>query len=58
MPVNELKVYFKNRVYETFNGVKEAYKAAIECAQEEDLILIIGSTFIVSDLYLYLENEL
>lgn len=58
MPVNELKLYFKNRVYETFNGVKEAYKAAIECAQEEDLILIIGSTFIVSDLYLYLENEL
>ena len=57
MPVRELTSYFKHQSYITSKSVAEAYQTALNNAQDNDLILIAGSTFIVSDLYSYLENE-
>jgi dihydrofolate synthase/folylpolyglutamate synthase len=57
MPVKELTSYFKHQSNISYNSVAEAYQNALNNAQENDLILIAGSTFIVSDLYSYLENE-
>jgi len=53
----ELTSYFKHQSYIISNSVAEAYQTALNNAQDNDLILIAGSTFIVSDLYSYLENE-
>lgn len=41
----------------SYSSVNEAYKDALNQAEENDLIIITGSTFIVSDLYSYL-NEI
>lgn len=57
MPVRELTSYFKHQSYITSKSVAEAYQTALNNAQDNDLILITGSTFIVSDLYSYIENE-
>lgn len=59
LPVDELSSIFlinnKNHFY-TFPNVKEAVKNAIENLQNDELLMITGSFFIVGEAYQYLDS--
>lgn len=52
LDVAKLKSFFKSKKFncESYNSVYEAYKNAVSCAKEEDVIYIGGSTFVVAEI--------
>lgn len=56
-PVKDLTVLFSSQNYSTksFSSVKEAYQMALSDSQEDDVLYIGGSTFVVADLLNFLK---
>ena len=50
MKCNELKTYFTDYKTTYFTDFKEAYKTAVKKSNDEDLVFIGGSAFLVGDI--------
>tara|TARA_B100000963_G_scaffold361234_1_gene395672 strand:+ start:8113 stop:9345 length:1233 start_codon:yes stop_codon:yes gene_type:complete len=57
MPVSILKAYLKSSILKInyFKSISKAYQVALSNSNEDDLVLVTGSTFVVADLLKYLE---
>ena len=59
LPVGQLAELFEQEAlsYRTFDSVQEAYSAALQNAENTDLIFVGGSTFVVADLLAFIQSK-
>ena len=59
LPVGQLAELFEQEAlsYRTFDSVQEAYSAALQNAENTDLIFVGGSTFVVADLLASIQSK-
>ncbi len=59
LPVGQLAELFKQEAlsYKTFDSVQEAYSAALQNAEDTDLIFVGGSTFVVADFLAFIQSK-
>lgn len=59
LPVGQLAELFKQEAlsYKTFDSVQEAYSAALQNAEDTDLIFVGGSTFVVADFLALIQSK-
>ena len=59
LPVSQLAELFKQEAlsYKTFDSVPDAYSAALQNAEDSDLIFVGGSTFVVADFLAFIQSK-
>lgn len=59
LPVGQLAELFKQEAlsYKTFDSVQDAYSAALQNAEDTDLIFVGGSTFVVADFLAFIQSK-
>ena len=59
MPISIIKASLKSSILKInyFKSISKAYQVALSNSDEDDLVLVTGSTFVVADLLKYLKTK-